>query len=115
MGDYTYIWSFQVRPDRVEEFLRHYDSAGSWALLFRRAPGYIGTRLLRDRHDSLRFITIDDWESEEHYRAFRARFSAEYEALDRTCEGLTATEAPLGQFFEPGALAAVIDPYKDQR
>jgi heme-degrading monooxygenase HmoA len=103
MGHYTYIWIFQVRSDRVEDFLRHYDSTGSWAILFRRAPGYIGTRLLRDRHDPLRFLTVDDWESEEQYRAFRERFSSEYDRLDRTCEGLTVTETPLGQFLDPVA------------
>ncbi len=100
MDHYTYIWIFQVRPDRVEHFLRHYDSAGSWALLFRRAPGYIGTRLLRDRNDPLRFVTVDDWESERHYQAFRARFASDYDALDRICGGLTVTETPLGEFLD---------------
>jgi heme-degrading monooxygenase HmoA len=100
MSHYTCIWVFQVRSDQVEEFLRHYASAGTWALLFRQAPGYIGTRLLRDRHDPLRFVTVDDWESEQHYRAFRVRFAAEYAALDQACEGLTTTETALGQFLE---------------
>jgi heme-degrading monooxygenase HmoA len=100
MRNYTYIWVFQVRSDRLEEFLHYYAATGAWALLFRRAPGYIGTRLLRDQNDPLRFVTIDDWESEEHYRAFRARFAGEYEALDRICEGMTSAESPVGQFFE---------------
>lgn len=103
MTRYTHIWAFQVRPGRVEEFLRHYAGAGTWALMFRRAPGYIGTRLLRDRNDPLRFVTVDDWESEEHYRAFRARFSTEYEALDQNCEGLMMAETALGQFSDSGA------------
>jgi heme-degrading monooxygenase HmoA len=80
--------------------LRHYDSGGTWALLFRRAPGYLGTRLLRDRHDPRRFVTVDDWESGKHYDAFRIRFSSEYEALDQICEGLTSAETLVGQFFD---------------
>ena len=98
MSHYTYMWDFRVLPDRLDEFLRHYEDAGSWVLLFRRAPGYLGTRLLRDQDDPLRFLTIDDWESEEHYRAFRARYSNEYEALDRMCAGLTSAESAVGQF-----------------
>src|SRR4029077_3899803 len=100
VSHYSYIWEFKVLPDRLEEFLRHYESAGTWALLFRRAPGYLGSRLLRDRNDPLRFVTIDDWETEEHYRTFRARFCTEYEALDQACAGLTSLETELGQFIE---------------
>jgi heme-degrading monooxygenase HmoA len=100
MTRYTYIWAFQVRSDRLEEFLSHYTGAGSWALLFRRARGYVGTRLLRDRHDPLRFVTVDDWESIEHYQAFRTQFSSEYEKLDQICEGLTSGETPLGQYYD---------------
>ena len=96
----TYIWAFQVQSDRVEKFPRHYDCGGTRAILFRRAPGYIGMRLLRDRDAPLRFVTVDDWESEEHYRAFRTRFSSEYEALDRICEELTSAETALGQFLD---------------
>jgi len=55
---------------------------------------------LRDRHDPLRFVTVDDWESDEHYQAFRTRFSSEYEALDKICEGLTSEETAVGQFFD---------------
>ena len=100
MSHYTYIWEFSVTPDRVEEFLSHYASAGSWVRLFQRAPGYIRTRLLRDLHDPLRFLTVDEWQSEAQYRGFRERFASEYAALDRACEGLTVAETALGQFLE---------------
>src|SRR6478752_6520295 len=99
MSHCTYIWEFRVTPDRVEEFLGHYQNAGSWARLFQRAPGYIGTRLLRDLNDPLRFVTVDEWQSVAQYRLFRERFASEYEALDRTCEGLTLAETALGQFL----------------
>ena len=103
MRRYTCIWEFRVRADRIAEFLEHYDSAGSWVALFRRADGYIGTHLLRDHDDPLRFLTVDDWESPEHYRAFREQFAAEYAALDQICEGLTLQETALGEILDQAA------------
>lgn len=55
---------------------------------------------MRDRHDPLRFVTVDDWESDEHYHMFRTEFSSEYEALDQICEELTSAETLVGQFFD---------------
>ena len=98
MSRYTYIWSFQVSPGRVDDFLRHYDRGGSWEQLFRQASGYLGTQLLLDRNDPLRFVTIDEWIDEAHYRDFRTQFGLAYEDLDRECEGLTVSESLIGQF-----------------
>jgi heme-degrading monooxygenase HmoA len=98
MSEYCYLWEFQVRAERQSEFERHYGPAGAWVALFRQAPGYIETLLLRDRSQGLRYVTIDRWESIESYRLFRARFARQYEELDRLCEGLTTHEAPLGEF-----------------
>jgi heme-degrading monooxygenase HmoA len=92
------LWEFSVVPLRQAEFERHYGPDGSWVQLFRRAPGYLGTELLHDRADSLRYVTIDRWQSAEDWQAFRLRFSEQYEALDRRCEELTAREAPLGEY-----------------
>lgn len=97
---YTYLWEFLVQPSRQAEFERHYAPDGSWAALFRQAPGYLGTQLLQDRSNRLRYLTIDRWTGIEAYRAFRARFAEQYEALDRRCEGLTTHEAPLGEYGE---------------
>jgi heme-degrading monooxygenase HmoA len=68
--------------------------------LFRRAPGYLGTQMLQDRTEKIRYVTIDRWQSVEAYHAFRARYSREYEELDRLCEGLTTHEASLGELDE---------------
>ena len=57
-----------------------------------------GTRLLEDRSDPLRFVTIDSWSSVEEYDAFRVTYASEYAALDRLCEGLTVRETHIGQF-----------------
>ena len=88
---------------RQAEFESHYGPDGSWARLFRQSPGYLGTELWHDRVDSLRYVTIDRWASGDAWKEFRARFAADYERLDRECEGLTAREAPLGEFALPGA------------
>ena len=95
---YAYIWEYEVPPESEAEFLAHYEPDGTWAALFRRAPGYLGTELYRDRARPERFITLDRWESEAAFKAFRSRFAEEFEALDRRCAGLTRHEAALGEY-----------------
>ena len=56
---YTYIWAFEVRAEHVEAFRRYYGEGGAWMQLFRRARGYVGTQLLQDESEPLRFVTID--------------------------------------------------------
>jgi len=99
---FTTLWEFSIRESRRAEFESCYGPAGDWARLFGRAPGFIGTELLRDRGDPLRYVTIDRWASIEDWRAFRTRFAAEYEHLDHACETLTAREAPFGEYAPAG-------------
>ena len=99
---YTYVWEFTVAAEQRAEFERVYGPHGDWAQLFRRAPGYLGTLLLRDLTDPRRFVTVDRWQSESDHRAFRAAFALEYAALDARCEHLTTAEVPLGSFDEAG-------------
>lgn len=98
MAIYTYIWEFHVKPDVREAFERHYGPKGTWAELFRKAPGYIETLLLRDRANACRYLTIDRWQSVEAYHGFKAQFSREYEELDEQCAGLTTQEISIGEF-----------------
>ena len=79
---------------------------GTWARLFRRANGYLGSELFRDRADPLHYLTIDRWESREDWLAFRREHGAEYERLDREFEGLTTREAPLGEYAPAGGSGA---------
>ena len=95
---YTYIWEFKVSAEHADAFRAHYGEGGAWTQLFRRAQGYLGTRLLRDVADPLRFVTIDSWRSVEDYEAFRASFASEYAALDRACESFTSEETLIGKF-----------------
>jgi quinol monooxygenase YgiN len=100
---YTSIWEFEVHPEHVVAFRWHYGEGGAWTQLFRRARGYLGTRLLEDQADSLRFVTIDTWSSVEEYEAFRAEYASEYAALDALCEGFTVEEALIGHFVSTRA------------
>jgi len=95
---YTYIWAFEVYPEHVVAFRWHYGEGGAWTQLFQRARCYLGTRLLEDQTDPLRFVTIDSWSSVEEYEAFRVEYAAEYAALDRVCEGFTVQETLIGRF-----------------
>ena len=102
---FVIVWAFRPRPGREAEFERAYGPEGGWAGLFRQAPEYLGTDLFRAADGSGRHLTVDRWQSREAYEAFRAARRAEYEALDRTGEQLTASEEPLGDYVlaEPAA------------
>jgi heme-degrading monooxygenase HmoA len=95
---YIDMWEFVVPPEQTAAFIAAYGPAGAWATLFRKAAGYRGTELYRDRNVAGRFVTIDFWIGPEAYADFRASFASEYEALDRTCESLGATEQSIGTF-----------------
>lgn len=95
---YTCIWEYRVAAEQVDAFVRAYAPEGEWVRLFRRAAGHVRTELHRDRAHPLRFVSVDHWESERAWQEFRARFAAEYEALDAKCEALTTHEAEIGRF-----------------
>ena len=95
---YTYIWAFEVHAEHADAFREHYREGGAWTQLFRRARGYLGTQLLQDESNALRFVTIDTWSNAEDYEAFRAQYASEYAALDRVCEAFTARETLIGHF-----------------
>lgn len=99
---YMYMWEFLVAPAHVDAFERAYGPAGDWVALFRRAPGFVRTELHRDLTNPLRFITIDHWESQAVWQAFRARFASEFEALDAHCDAWTTRETEIGRFEPAG-------------
>lgn len=98
MPGYTYVWEFEVAEGRVDDFRHAYGPHGTWVQLFRGAPGYLRTELYRDCGRPDRFVTIDHWESESAWLAFRAGHAAEYEALDAQCADLTLSVAEIGRF-----------------
>jgi quinol monooxygenase YgiN len=92
------IWEFRVKPQHVSEFERDYCDLGSWSTLFRGSRAYHGTRLVRDREDHLRFLTLDTWDDFASYENFRAENAERYRELDGSFEKLTDSERFLGIF-----------------
>jgi heme-degrading monooxygenase HmoA len=95
---FVILWQFDIAEDKVDAFEAAYGPEGSWAALFRRAPEYLGTELLKDAYVPGRYVTIDRWQNEEAFRAFRAQHDPDYEALDRACDPLTSSESRIGAF-----------------
>ena len=95
---YIIIWEYQVEPEHQAEFEGTYAANGAWAQLFKKETGYLDTELLRDPIDTLRYITIDRWESSHEYEAFLLHKHAQYAALDAQCAELTQQESLLGKW-----------------
>jgi len=98
MPGYTYVWEFFVAAERAAEFERLYGPAGEWVALFRRAPGYVGSTLQRDRANPQRYVTIDSWQTAGAWERFRTEHAAEFETLDARGRALTVGERELGSF-----------------
>ncbi len=96
------VWEFRVKPGCEEEFEARYANNGSWAHLFRKSAGYLGTVLLRDQGQPRHYLLTDLWRDLASLEAFRREFAREYEALDRSCEALTEEERLLGYFPPTG-------------
>ena len=92
------VWEFEIVAGSEAEFEKHYGPDGTWVRLFRRARAFRGTRLLRDRENPNRYITIDQWDDLSSYDAFCEQFAEEYHNLDLRMEKLTAKEMKLGIF-----------------
>ena len=88
-------WRFTTSDPAA--FEHHYAPDGTWAQLFRRAPGYVRTDLLTD---GTAYVTLDWWTSRDAYDAFRSAHAEDYARLDRECESLTLSEESLGSFEE---------------
>lgn len=97
---YVIIWEYRVKPEHRAAFEEIYAADGAWAQLFNKETGYLGTELLRDPHDSCRYITIDRWKLSQDYETFLLHWEAEYTALDADCAGLTEQETLLSK-WEP--------------
>jgi quinol monooxygenase YgiN len=92
------VWTFVVKPDAVEAFERAYGPSGDWARLFARYQGFLGTSLARDTANSLRFVTIDAWQSLADRQRMLEDAAAEYARLDKAFEDLTESEREIGTF-----------------
>ena len=87
------VWRFTT-ADR-EAFERHYGPDGTWVRFFRRSGDFVRTDLLRGQDG---YVTLDWWSSRDAYSSFREEHAADYAAIDRMCESVTATEDKVGEF-----------------
>ena len=92
------LWEYSVPREHAAEFERHYDSAGTWVIFFRRSAAYHGSTLLRDDEIPGRFMTLDFWDSFDAYQTFSAEHEAEYRRIDAMCATLTTSERRIGLF-----------------
>jgi len=95
---YAIVWTYTVRPERVDEFAETYGPAGRWAQLFMAAEGYLGTELLRSDERPEEFLTIDRWESRDAFVAFMGAAADAYQALEQDTAGMCLLETRLGAF-----------------
>lgn len=95
---FVVVWQFEIAEEKVAAFEAAYGPEGAWARLFRSSPSYRGTELLRDAYVPGNYLTIDRWESEAAFRAFRKDHDAAYETLDRECDSLTSRETRVGAY-----------------
>ncbi|MBL8644005.1 MAG: antibiotic biosynthesis monooxygenase [Rhodospirillaceae bacterium] len=95
---YVIVWRFTVKPEAVADFERAYGPAGDWVRIFRNAPGFVRTDLLKDTSQPNVYLTLDHWRDEAAFAAFNPKANAAYVALDAVCEAYTLHEEKLGAF-----------------
>ncbi len=95
------VWKFQPPEGREQEFETAYSGTGRWAELFKRAPGFRGTSLLKPVQPGGWWLTLDRWDSIGDFEAFGHDFGDEYRALDAELEGIAGEEEFVGAFEEP--------------
>lgn len=93
---YAIVWHYQVRTDRIEDFVAGYGPEGTWARFFRSAEGYLGTELIRCG-TAASCMTIDRWVRKAQYDAFAAQNRAEYDRIDATFGHTTVEETMIGE------------------
>lgn len=100
------VWEFLVRPGKANEFLVAYGPSGTWAKLFERVAGYLGTELLHSTTHPNLYLTVDRWESAEAWAAFLRAWGDDYAELDRSCKLLSVVEREIGTFRSMGGTVA---------
>ena len=92
------VWKFRPPEGREPEFERAYSDTGEWAQLFRNAPGFQGTTLLRPTGAGGWWLTIDRWDAADNFEAFTQVFGEQYRTLDAALEGVAGDEEFVGAF-----------------
>ena len=90
------IWRYQVRPERLDQFLAAYGPEGEWARLFRRSADFLGVELLEDARRRNTFVTLDRWQTQDALLAFKRDYKLAYAELDKRCAAFTLEETQIG-------------------
>src|SRR5689334_20543875 len=104
-GVYVIIWEFTARPEARAEFETFYGPDGEWVQLFRRSRSFLRTEFFRDRQAENHYVTLDYFVSEAGCADFLREFRQEYDALDRRCEAVRASQNEIGAFTALGSSA----------
>jgi uncharacterized LabA/DUF88 family protein len=95
---FVVLWEFDVKSECVDRFTLAYAANGEWARLFARDSKFRETRLLQNISESLRFVTMDIWESRAGYQHFLHEQADAYRDLDARCAAWTTAERHLNSF-----------------
>ncbi len=99
---FVILWEFDVKHECEELFTSAYSGTGAWARLFATDAKFRETRLFRDMErdvaQPLRYLTMDVWQSREHYEHFLREHREAYQQLDAECGGWTTRESHLRSF-----------------
>jgi heme-degrading monooxygenase HmoA len=99
---YVIVHEYQVEPGRRAAFEQEYGSRGGWAILFARASGFRGTRLLREVEEPRSgYVVLDRWDDEASFRQFMREHGEAYEARNPVTRDLYTREVRLGAMHVP--------------
>jgi heme-degrading monooxygenase HmoA len=94
------VWRFEPAAGREQEFAAAYAGDGIWSQLFRRADGFVETRLLAPAEPGGPWLTLDRWQSRSAFERFEQTHREAYRALDAELLHLTTAEQFIGAFEE---------------
>jgi hypothetical protein len=100
---YVKICEFLAKPGYEKQFETIYGPEGDWAQIFKRSKGFLRTELNIDRDRPGRYLTADYFISLEEYDKCLNDNREAYQALDRRCEAVRASESVIGSFQNHGA------------
>jgi len=92
------FFRYRVHPAQTRAFEHAYGVNGPWVALFKRHPGFIRTRLFRQKTGADVYLTIDVWASKQAYDDFRSENADEYRRLDAQLAMLKLEEHLLGYY-----------------
>ena len=95
---YHIIWEYQVKPDCIFSFEALYGPHGKWVKLFSQSKHYGSTDLLKRTDEPYTYLTIDHWESEQHYQAFLQDKKETYIKVDNLGDTYTESEVKIGGY-----------------